>query len=488
MTNFSDLADLDALDAPAAYLASGRRQVLDLASRDTLAFLYTYRPKVLHPIRGLIPFRPYDYQLNLLDHLDTCSRNIILKARQSGISTTTVLQKLRKCLSGPVTCLFLSAKEKYGKELIRIARTAVSTCEPAFPLDLTTDNQLELAFSNGSRILCEAASQSPARGYAASDILLDEFAFWPWQEEMFKAIRPTVSRGGSITVLSTPDSEGDLYHSLWQRAQNPNTSWHSHYLPWTVCPEYNEAWAEEEQKDYTAQQWLQEYCCEFLTSGSVVFAPAIIAAAVEAANALGLKSKFARVLPDRTHKGGADLAGDGEDQTVWLVLDVSELPWRIVDWESLDRGAPDFQAAILDAAAERYGADLWVDNTGLGWAIASLTTSPYIHRANITSGNALTQQDDGASPSSAASTTVYGIPRVKLLANLVKCLELGKIALPPCATELIFQLRNFRWTVERPDDWVFALALAAWAASNAEVQYQNSTGSAVKGRKTPRRY
>jgi hypothetical protein len=471
----------------ARHLSAGQQQTASLAATDTLAFLYTFRPKVLHPLKGLTPFRPYPYQIELLDSLDHYSRNIILKARQIGISTTTVLQKLRRCLSGPVTCMFLSAKEKYGKELIRIARTAATTCDPAFPYDITTDNQLELGFSNGSRIIIEAASQNPARSYAVSDLLLDEFAFWPWQDEMFTAIRPTVSRGGSIAIMSTPDSEGDLFHKLWQQSQEPGTSWRSFNMPWWVCPEYGDAWAAEEQKDYTHAQWLQEYECSFLASGAVVFSPAIIAAATELARSLGLTQLTGRPIVGRTYKGGADLSGEGDDETVWTMLDVSEQPWQLTDALATPGGKPDLQAYQLDEVANRYNADLWVDNTGLGWAIASLMTSPYTHRANITSGNVANRVEENGTPL-AAGKFVYNIPRVKLIVNLVKCLELGKIAIPPSQTELIFQLKNFRWTVERPDDWVFSLALAAWAASNAEVVTRNSGGSATKGKQVRRKY
>ena len=45
--------------------------------------------KISHPLRGLIPFKMYDYQRELIENYDDSRFNLILKARQLGISTIT---------------------------------------------------------------------------------------------------------------------------------------------------------------------------------------------------------------------------------------------------------------------------------------------------------------------------------------------------------------------------------------------------------------
>ena len=45
--------------------------------------------KISHPMKGLIPFKLYDYQEDLIDDFNDYRFNIILKARQLGISTIT---------------------------------------------------------------------------------------------------------------------------------------------------------------------------------------------------------------------------------------------------------------------------------------------------------------------------------------------------------------------------------------------------------------
>ena len=45
--------------------------------------------RITHPQRGLIPFKLYNYQKDLIDDFQDNRFNIILKARQLGISTVT---------------------------------------------------------------------------------------------------------------------------------------------------------------------------------------------------------------------------------------------------------------------------------------------------------------------------------------------------------------------------------------------------------------
>jgi len=56
--------------------------------KDPVYFINNYC-KISHPMKGLIPFRLYDYQDSLIQDFNDYRFNIILKARQLGISTIT---------------------------------------------------------------------------------------------------------------------------------------------------------------------------------------------------------------------------------------------------------------------------------------------------------------------------------------------------------------------------------------------------------------
>ena len=56
------------------------------AGKDPSYFINNYA-KIAHPMRGLIPFKLYNFQEQLLKDFNDHRFNVILKARQLGIST-----------------------------------------------------------------------------------------------------------------------------------------------------------------------------------------------------------------------------------------------------------------------------------------------------------------------------------------------------------------------------------------------------------------
>jgi len=64
------------------------RKELLKCGRDPIYFINNY-VKIAHPLKGLIPFKLYNFQEEIVKDFEDCRFNIILKARQLGLSTTT---------------------------------------------------------------------------------------------------------------------------------------------------------------------------------------------------------------------------------------------------------------------------------------------------------------------------------------------------------------------------------------------------------------
>ena len=58
------------------------------SGKDPVYFINSYA-RIAHPLEGLIPFKLYPFQEELLRDFNDHRFNVILKARQLGISTTT---------------------------------------------------------------------------------------------------------------------------------------------------------------------------------------------------------------------------------------------------------------------------------------------------------------------------------------------------------------------------------------------------------------
>ena len=71
-----------------------------------------------------------------------------------------------------------------------------------------------MGFANGSRIKSIPANRSTGRGFTATDVYLDEFAYAEYAADIYQSISPTVAQGGRLTVGSTPNGVGNLFHEL----------------------------------------------------------------------------------------------------------------------------------------------------------------------------------------------------------------------------------------------------------------------------------
>lgn len=430
------------------------RRLARIATVDTLAFCNLYRPQVVHPKRGSVVFVPYPKQAEVLRSLDAGESALIHKSRQTGMTTSLMIQRLRACLVPNTTHLIVSAKAHLAAGLIEIAKHAAQTCDPKFPTAITTDNQLELAFANGSRIVGESSTPESGRSYAVTSALLDEVRALAWPKETWQSLAPTATHGGSLCMVSTPDIEGSFFHEHWLRVSSGLTPWAYHVVHWRDWPGRTDEWAEKTRADLglTKLEWQQEFELEWGSILSAIFS----AESIALATGLGGEPWEPSRLP--THAIGGDIAkgGSGRDSSVLIALDTTSEPFHIVAAEDVgELSAPALQAKI-DEWAQTRKATPWLDCTGIGWGVVSNLTSPAVG-VNFTGGTAVTPADLG-----------WNIPRDKLLSNLALGMEKGRLAIQPEQSEIIASLRSAQKEKRKGlfVDWLDALALAYWSATN----------------------
>lgn len=167
---------------------------------------------IVLPTEGRQKFAPYEYQARLLE--DQSSRRIILKARQTGISNCVAIEALYKTITRPDTTeLFVSRSQNAAGELIQYCQRTLGGLKRA--PKTVKENAFEISFENGSRIVSLSASPRTGRGLAASDVYLDEFAFTQYDAQIYESIMGTISTGGTMTILSTPNGRANMFYRLW---------------------------------------------------------------------------------------------------------------------------------------------------------------------------------------------------------------------------------------------------------------------------------
>ena len=309
----------------------------------------TSNATIVLPTEGRQKFAPYEYQARLLE--DTSPRRIILKARQTGISNCVAIEALYKAITRPDTTeLFVSRSQNAAGELVQYCQRTMSGLK-RMP-KTTKENQFEVAFENGSRIISLSASPRTGRGIAATDVYLDEFAFTQYDAQIYESIMGTISTGGTMTILSTTNGRANMFYRLWAGLEGGE--WSRHQIHWSDCPRFDAAWEKKTRAGMTRQSFAQEYDLDFLTSGEAVFDPDDLQRS---------KVGYEPTGPFEEYVTAWDI-GRRKDHTVGITLGRIDETWHEVAYERCLLPYPTV-GGMISSRKRTYG-PTWVESNGVG--------------------------------------------------------------------------------------------------------------------------
>ena len=146
-------------------------------ANDPVYFLKKYCV-VQHPIKGKIPFNLYEFQEKSISEFVTNRFNIILKARQLGISTLTAGYSLwMMTFHQDKNILVIATKQEVAKNLVTKVRVMHASLPSWIKQRCVEDNKLSLRYKNGSQIKAVSSGEDSGRSEALSLLILDEAAF-----------------------------------------------------------------------------------------------------------------------------------------------------------------------------------------------------------------------------------------------------------------------------------------------------------------------
>ena len=178
--------------------------------------------KIQHPKRGIIPFKLWSYQKKCLLEFRSNRLTIFKKTRQSGISTVTggfalwyaMFSKQKRILI--VSKRDLDAMDFLRKNIKTIHENLPDWMRALWPCVI--DNEHEVGFPNGSRIMSLTSSKDTLRSHSSSLNIIDEAAFIDGMDEMWAAGAPSIMHGGRTIVISTVKGIGNWYWQTWTDA------------------------------------------------------------------------------------------------------------------------------------------------------------------------------------------------------------------------------------------------------------------------------
>ena len=331
---------------------------------------------IQHPTRGRILFNLYPFQGKVLHLFKDHQYIITLKSRQLGISTLAAAYSLWLMLfHKDKNVLALATTQATARNLVSKTMFMYDQLPKWLKLPAVEKNKLSLRLKNGSKITAKSSNADAARSEAVSLLLIDEAAFIDNIEETFTAAQQTLATGGQCMALSTPNGIGNWFHQTWEKAESGENSFLPIRLPWTVHPERNQEWRDQQNNDLGPKMAGQECDCDFLASGDTVFDTDDMAFyeqtyqkdPMERRGVDGNLWVWEGVDYSKSYMVVADVArGDGQDYSAFHIFDI-EGATQVAEYKG--KIAPrDFGNMLVGIASEYNEALLVCENANIGWA------------------------------------------------------------------------------------------------------------------------
>ena len=293
--------------------------------------------KIVSLDEGLVPFKMYDFQQNMVKTFHDNRFTICKLPRQSGKSTTIIAYLLHYVLFNPnVNVAILANKSSTARDILGRLQLGYENLPKWLQQGVISWNKGSLDLENGSSILAASTSASAIRGGSYNIIFLDEFAYVPTSlaEEFFSSVYPTISSGKStkVMIVSTPHGM-NMFYKLWTDAQSKKNDYIPVEVHWSEVPGRDEVWKEETIRNTSQSQFNSEFECEFLGSIDTLIAPHKLKVMpyVDPIQSNADLDIFERPDPKKTYFLTADVSrGTSQDYSAFLVLDVTEMPYKVV--------------------------------------------------------------------------------------------------------------------------------------------------------------
>jgi len=304
----------------------------------------------------LVPYTPYPYAVEFMrDGFADLNRDrVVLKSRQIGFSTAMEHEAIMTCLTFPdIEVSVLSHQYKAAKKIVAACAKMIKNA--AIPLPIQEKNMLieSLTFDNGSRIVPYSSNPDSVRSENILKAYLDEFAFFPDQEGLLAAIEPKMSRGGSMTITSTPLSNNDEFMRIFNAAtagelEGTKAYYHPMFEPGTVdefkslklqteliplCVDIDITKRPENVRLKSPERFMQEYMCIPIDDSTAYYGQKLVAPCINDRLCAQMREEAQRA--DRTGKVwiGVDVALV-HDETALVVIYVKNGVHYLIHWET----------------------------------------------------------------------------------------------------------------------------------------------------------
>jgi hypothetical protein len=177
-------------------------------------------------------------------------RNIVLKARQMGMTTWAAARFFLKTITQPGTLtLEVAHTQESAEEIFRIVHRFLDWLPDQLregPLKTSRANVRQIVFPeiDAQYRVVSAGDRNAGRGLTVQNLHCSELARWPGDPgETLAGLQAALAPGAELILESTPDGVGGCFHEEWQKAAE--TGMVRHFFPWWLERRYRAGTADE---------------------------------------------------------------------------------------------------------------------------------------------------------------------------------------------------------------------------------------------------
>lgn len=450
-------------------------------SEDVVYFINNYC-KIVTLDFGLQPFKLHSYQERLVKSINDNRKVIALLGRQFGKTATSAAYILWYTLfNANKNVAIMAHKAPAAREVLYRYQLMYEHLPKWLQQGIRVWNKGNIELENGSIVFTSATSASGIRGKSVNLLYLDETSSIPntIADQFFASVYPTISAGNTTKIIMSSTPLGyNHFWKFWNDAKHDKNGFVTFHAPWTEVPGRDAAWAEDQRRLLGEVKFNQEVLCAFQGSSfTLVNAVAISKLTPETPIFQNENLDiYEKPIKDHLYFISVDTSkGVGEDYSTFAIIDISEVPYKVVGKYRDNLISPMLYPSIIYKVAKDYNDAYVLIEINSSEQVAYILYGEYEYDNMVF----ITRTKHGQQLSGGfggGGSTQYGVitdKKVKRIGcNAFKVLvEENKLLIPDA--DIISEISTFIQVKDSfaaddgyHDDLVIPLILFSWATTN----------------------
>ena len=212
--------------------------------RSTPYALRTYLQTYDNTVSKYVPLDLFPDQVSLIEDYDNYNENIALKYRQAGVSTVTAAWTSKKIAFAqkqkPEKVLIIANKLDTSVEMANKVRSFTEQWPAWVGIGFSKEknSQRHFKLTNDCEVKAVATSKDALRGYTPTILIFDEAAFIDADGDFWSACMASLSTGGKVIVVSTPNGFDQIYYEIYDQSLRNMNDFKISEMFWYRDPRY----------------------------------------------------------------------------------------------------------------------------------------------------------------------------------------------------------------------------------------------------------